>query len=682
MASATYRINGSFDGKPLEKLKTALSQVAEKAKGIGAKIGESFVNLKSAFASAAIEIVKNSKAISQITDKLGNLGSSIKTALGMAISRTIAPITDKINEVLDKSRDKIINIFYNLPEVAQVAFGYIKNIISKTFTADGLANLFKNGFKSMFTIAKARIENIVDYLKTSFENVMLILESLFGRPFVKIENAIAKAGNFFIEVINKALDFIWSNAPDWLKKLFDLLGAGGAAPKIDFQFKTKDENADTGTLKGAIDKGLQNMKDLAARAVQREIEAGKSLADNFKELGSFYKSDNDAFLAKMKEIMGRELPEELRNALETAESAFPTASQSEKADIKGEFSQMIDGLNEELGNKWWQFSAKTQAKLSKINKDLQDGNIELETAMNKVNDTLDHANLDALGSALSDSIAGLGGELGSTVQAIAQGAAQGGPWGAILNVIVKVFEKMASKISEVSPSFDKFTNFIDTIADGALKILDLNLIEDFVQPFVEIFGKIGEVFGTITNVVFQLLNALAPLLDIIAKIISAVAGVIQCVGVILRVLIKVLAPVLKIFEPILLAICKVLDFVLTVFKYVAKGIINVYAFVANAIARCINAVIDILNKLPFVDIDNVGYIDADEMFDDMFKENNFEQENEQNNESEYKSSAANYTAARDIYMNVYYQNSYINGDARAIALSIRDEIRRAEKIGY
>lgn len=43
---------------------------------------------------------------------------------------------------------------------------------------------------------------------------------------------------------------------------------------------------------------------------------------------------------------------------------------------------------------------------------------------------------------------------------------------------------------------------------------------------------------------------------------------------------------------------------------------------------------------------------------------------------------ASYTAARDIYLNVIFDRSFVNGDGREMALLIRDEIRSAEKLGY
>ena len=44
--------------------------------------------------------------------------------------------------------------------------------------------------------------------------------------------------------------------------------------------------------------------------------------------------------------------------------------------------------------------------------------------------------------------------------------------------------------------------------------------------------------------------------------------------------------------------------------------------------------------------------------------------------------SASYTAARDIYVTINFNQSYVNGDAREIALNLRNEIRTAEALGY
>ena len=42
--------------------------------------------------------------------------------------------------------------------------------------------------------------------------------------------------------------------------------------------------------------------------------------------------------------------------------------------------------------------------------------------------------------------------------------------------------------------------------------------------------------------------------------------------------------------------------------------------------------------------------------------------------------AASYTAARDIYVNINYDHSYVNGDAREIAINLYNELKDCKKL--
>ena len=40
--------------------------------------------------------------------------------------------------------------------------------------------------------------------------------------------------------------------------------------------------------------------------------------------------------------------------------------------------------------------------------------------------------------------------------------------------------------------------------------------------------------------------------------------------------------------------------------------------------------------------------------------------------------SATYNAAKDVYVNIYFNSSYVNGDAEEIAINLAREIKRAE----
>ena len=55
--------------------------------------------------------------------------------------------------------------------------------------------------------------------------------------------------------------------------------------------------------------------------------------------------------------------------------------------------------------------------------------------------------------------------------------------------------------------------------------------------------------------------------------------------------------------------------------------------------------------------------------------------NGDNDSSTSSGASASYTATGDTYVNIYYNNSYVNGDAEEIALQIRNDILSAERKG-
>jgi len=154
---------------------------------------------------------------------------------------------------------------------------------------------------------------------------------------------------------------------------------------------------------------------------------------------------------------------------------------------------------------------------------------------------------------------------------------------------------------------------------------------------------------------------------------------------IITMLDAVFKPILQTLAPVLQVLYKVISFVL---KIVMPPIIVLAAIIQNVVLA-FKAVVDYIKMFLAGDwsgIKNykVNWVNPAELIEEM--QTNLESASNENafGQTATTTSTTNYSAsgARDIYVNIYFQNSYVNGDAREIALRLRDEIRLAEAMGY
>jgi hypothetical protein len=122
----------------------------------------------------------------------------------------------------------------------------------------------------------------------------------------------------------------------------------------------------------------------------------------------------------------------------------------------------------------------------------------------------------------------------------------------------------------------------------------------------------------------------------------------------------VLIPVLEILHPILFAISLI------------------FAILADAIGLVYNFISKVVEKVTFGRVD-MGSI-ATNNTETLLKQGM----NPDSNYDEYKNSnnSTSYSVAGDMYININFSHSFVNGDTREIAIMLRDEIRLAEGKGY
>ena len=152
---------------------------------------------------------------------------------------------------------------------------------------------------------------------------------------------------------------------------------------------------------------------------------------------------------------------------------------------------------------------------------------------------------------------------------------------AALGPMAMFSEALAESVLSLE-SVQKVLNPISTILESMMQVVE-PLINSVLQPIVKVLELLGKTLGLV----------LSPMLNILS-------------------LVTAIAPSLKILEAVLKVVGKAFEWFNN----------NVIVPVGNAIIGMVNAVIDLLNKIPFVDIDKIGKLQvvgeaAEQMSKDM-----------------------------------------------------------------
>ena len=271
------------------------------------------------------------------------------------------------------------------------------------------------------------------------------------------------------------------------------------------------------------------------------------------------------------------------------------------------------------------------------------------------------------------------GQIGNYINAGMQGASNGGGfYGALLAIIAQLLSDIMQIVSENSEKFQVFQNLVTNILESLLEQI-LPIFDEFVTPFLEGFTAVKELLsgiiyllGSIIGVFTEIFKEFTRELNITA---STVSGIFKFIGGIFQII----KGFIQFLQPIMNAL-----------SYVTRIIATAVYAVEWVIVNGINAIIWALNQLPWVNIDSIsgfGTDDWDKTMSDIWNGGgNTDEDNAylsnaiSQSASNITGSSASYTAARDIYVTINYDHSYVNGDAREIALSLYDEIKDCKKL--
>ena len=542
---------------------------------------------------------------------------------------------NKITGWITENRDTIIKVLYGLPDIIKIVGKTGFEIIKKTFTSEGMANLFSFLGKSLLISLKAALTTTFELIRGLFDDILTLLDFVFGNTWRNLQDLLGKLGNKLIETLNTAFQKVLS-APG-VKQLYEWLSGNTVANTqvISFKFKTDhaNENLSWKDVTSTFDANFKKLVTTYKTEVQNGIAAETKA---LKEFTAFYSDLTDEAVSQIKDILSKDLPEDVKQAM----VAGIVEANSSNASVSSDSTTTSTDIDSGVKN---------------AGKGLQNLTSIIQT-------------------------------LGDVGQAVALALSEN--W---IGLILMLIAKLVSSLQNSSEKFSAFMESISMIFSVVAETI-APIVEEIIQPFLDSMKSVADILGSILTPIFELVSAiLTPVLDLINQFMQILAPIIGIIGTLLSLFVK-LNPLLNIFGSII----KIMgDILKAVYNYVLVPVVNfllkVITSIGNFFVRVWNKVVDVLNGIsifgwhPF-DFSHANELNYDAMalekIEDYATYNPSDFSYEPGSSSKSSCSASYTAAARDIYITINYSNSYVNGDAREIALNLRNEIRAAEKLGY
>ena len=602
-----------------EQLKqgAAVKLVAQQYKGYAAAMGNTF--------SGRDKVFKNT--FGDLQAAVGSVWGSLKFE---GQGKLLEPIK-KLTNFIEQHQTQIINAVLHLPEIFGTVFSSIGQVIKKTFSADGLKNLFVYLGSTIFGIAKLVISSIWDLIKLQAQNFFQLADLTIGNIGRIIANGAANIGNLIIEALNKVLQV------PGIKQLYSAL-TGGKGTGITFRFQQQDLKTFSQFAAG-VGENFKNFDGNLKTAISNFVDGQKTANINFLD---DYKDINEETKDKLTKILNSDLPADLKKAIAGNVVSGGTAAGTGVG--TSAFSTIMSGVSSSFGN----FGSTAKSTM------------------------------DMLNGTLSKSA----GIIGIIINLITSAVS-------VMSSKSEAFSKSISFETIFSKAFS--ASKIDSVAKPLVNVLES--LGNALRPlFSAILDVMAQVLNPISNSFSSLLQALTPLLTMIGQIISLISKT-SILSTIINLLMKAfeifikIDPVLTIFTTILNLVANVLMwFYNKVIVPVYNGIVWVFAQIANFFIGLYNKVADTLNSIKIFGWRPFHMHKKDEIDYNAEKlselDSSSDSSSDDSDSGSSSSGSASYTAAKDVYVTINFTNSYVNGDAQQIAIMLAKEIKNAEKLGY
>lgn len=263
----------------------------------------------------------------------------------------------------------------------------------------------------------------------------------------------------------------------------------------------------------------------------------------------------------------------------------------------------------------------------------------------------------------------------------------------------KTFSEIIGSLGETGTLISKI---FDAITSGTSPLgIVLSLISDLVKTLTDEIPALTDFTNLVSTFMAELASVLAPVLT---PLINVLMNLLNSV---LASIIQMLIPVLEVLTPIIKFIADTIAWlyntilvpIINTLVYMFTGVYNTFMAIWNGIATCLNAIqiptsaywdwglhVSWSSLGSLMGIQKGSYKNAADYtaktISTEYESSSATTDSSDTTASTSTGASANYTATGDTYVNIYYNNSFVNGDAEEIALQIRNEILAAERKGY
>ena len=534
---------------------------------------------------------------------------------------------NRVTEWIIENKESIIKFLYDLPDIISTIGKAASEVIKRTFSVEGIINLFTLIGTTFLVSFKVSITAVLNLFIILCEDIGVLLDRALGNLWRKLQDFLGKLGNLIIATMNISFQKVLSTPG--VKQLFEWLSGKKVEDVqiIDFRFDTN--HAEKNLSKQDVASKWKENWNLLTNFLKREIAEGVSKES--KVLNDFvanYSDVTNEATEQIREILGRDLPDDLKKA-------------------------MVAGM----------------IATGKSNDDSDNGSNDYKKYLEKISEFF-----STVGNAL---IKG-SGEIGNYVTAAIQGASSGGAYGAILAVISQLLSDIMKIVSENSERFQVFQNFITLVLESLISEI-IPIFDELVTPFLESFSSVKEILSSVVYLLGSIIGIFTEIFKVSTRNLNITASTVSGIFKIIGGLFQIIRGFIQFLQPVMNAL-----------SYVTKVIATAIYTVEWVIVNGINMIIKALNQIPWVNISEIsGFDDYDKAISDIWSDGgNTDEDNAYLNAAIAQSasgitgtgSSASYTAARDIYVTISYDHSYVNGDAREIAINLYNELKDCKKM--
>jgi hypothetical protein len=244
-----------------------------------------------------------------------------------------------------------------------------------------------------------------------------------------------------------------------------------------------------------------------------------------------------------------------------------------------------------------------------------------------------------------------------------------------INKLADSMSGLKGEAQQAKNGFDLLKGVLQSIGELGT-IIEAAMSKNWIGLIIMLIQKLASTFSSISSKVAAAQNILTLLFDVIGEVIAEMEPwldvLFEPLLKIFEALGRVIGSLLSIIIPAVAVITQITD----AFSFLTP-ILNVVAMIIAVLSDLIgtvwNKIVGFLNKIPFFDLPKMATDNYQKIIDNIDVERNY---------SDYQNNSTSYTVAGDMYINIYFSHSYVNGDSRQIAIMLRNEIRAAERAGY